>query len=412
MELDENESGYCTITYKLRLYIKHIEYVKLTKDIYNQVVLFYYNLLLENIDFLNLSNQYCLRELEKLTILSRTGEKPKNYLDMDLPTYFRRAAINQGIGAVRSYINLLDGYEKGEYSKRNEPSIATEFNCSPVFYQGMYKDLTKDSVKLKLWNGYKWEWFHTKLKGREFDDKSASMSPTLVINSQYVMMHLPVREVVNDVRTVKERMQDENLKVCGISFSNTDNLAICTILNKNGEFVKSKFISGGNFYKSQTENVLSQIKKHRQQGKKQLDKADHKTYWEKLNRIRQNTAHKVSKEIIDFCIQNDVKVISISKLEDDVNGFEHRVGKYSPITLKRIIVNYLSYKSFKSGILISTVRQNYTASKCYKCRSKIKRTENEFTCENGHKGNYYFNTSMNIGKMCLKKFGLILDKSY
>ena len=107
-----------------------------------------------------------------------------------------------------------------------------------------------------------------------------------------------------------------------------------------------------------------------------------------------------------------MKVISISKLEDDVNGFEHRVGKYSPITLKRIIVNYLSYKSFKSGILISTVRQNYTASKCYKCRSKIKRTENEFTCENGHKGNYYFNTSMNIGKMCLKKFGLILDKSY
>ena len=112
MELAENKDGYCTITYKLRLYIKHIEYVKLTKDIYNQVVLFYYNLLLENIEFLNLSNQYCLRELEKLTILSRTGEIPKNYLDMDLPTYFRRSAINQAIGAVRSYMRLLDFYEK------------------------------------------------------------------------------------------------------------------------------------------------------------------------------------------------------------------------------------------------------------------------------------------------------------
>ena len=35
--------------------------------------------------------------------------------------------------------------------------------------------------------------------------------------------------------------------------------------------------------------------------------------------------------------------------------------------------------------------------------------DNEYVCENGHKGNYYFNTAMNIGKMCLKKFGLILD---
>lgn len=409
MELTENKSGYCTITYKLRLYIKHIEYVKLTKDIYNQVVLFYYNLLLENIDFLNLSNQYCLRELEKLTILSRTGEIPKNYLDMDLPTYFRRSAINQAIGAVRSYMNLLDSYEKDENKKGKEPSKTTEFNCSPVFYQGMYKDLTRTSVKLKLWNGYKWDWFQTKLKGRDFDERLESMSPTLVINSQYVMMHLPVREIVDDVRPVKERMQDEDLKVCGISFSNTDNLAVCTVLDKNGDFFKSKFISGGNYYKAQTEKILKQIKKHRQQGKKELERADHKTYWEKLNRIRQNTAHKVSKEIIDFCLENKVKVISITKLEDDVNGFGHRVGKYSPITLRRIIVNYLSYKSFRTGILITTVRQNYTASKCHKCRAKIKRNESEFSCENGHKGNYYFNTAMNIGKMCLKKFGLILN---
>lgn len=409
MELTENKSGYCTITYKLRLYIKHIEYVKLTKDIYNQVVLFYYNLLLENIDFLNLSNQYCLRELEKLTILSRTGEIPKNYLDMDLPTYFRRSAINQAIGAVRSYMNLLDSYEKDENKKGKEPSKTTEFNCSPVFYQGMYKELTRNSVKLKLWNGYKWDWFQTKLKGRDFEERLECMSPTLVINSQYVMMHLPVREIVEDVRPVKERMLDEDLKVCGISFSNTDNLAICTILNRNGDFVKSKFVSGGNYYKAQTDKVLKQIKKHRQQGKKVLERADHRTYWEKLNRIRQNMAHKVSKEIIDFCLENNVKVISITKLEDDVNGFGHRVGKYSPITLRRIIVNYLSYKSFRTGILITTVRQNYTASKCHKCRAKIKRNESEFSCENGHKGNYYFNTAMNIGKMCLKKFGLILN---
>ncbi len=234
------------------------------------------------------------------------------------------------------------------------------------------------------------------------------MSPSLVINSKCVMIHIPVKEIVEDVRTVKERMQDEDLKVCGISFSNTDNVAVCTILNRNGEFVKSKFISGGDFYKSQTDKILKQIKKHRQKLKKELEVADHKTYLKKLNNIRQNTAHRISKEIINFCKENNVKVISISKMEDDVQGFAHRLGKYSPITLKRIIVNYLHYKSFREGILITTVRQNYTASKCHKCRAKVKKQEIEFTCENGHKGNYYFNTAMNIGKMSLKKFGLSL----
>ena len=409
MELTEKTTGYCTITYKLRLYIKHIEYVKLTKDIYNQVVLFYYNLLLENVEFLNLSNQYCLRELEKLTIISRDGKKPEKYLDMDLPTYFRRAAINQAIGSVRAYIMLQSNFEKSDKKLGKEPSVTTEFNCSPVFYKGMYKDLTSESVTLKLWNGYKWEWYHTKLNGRTFDDKLESLSPTLVVNSRYVMMHLPVKELVEDVRPVKERMQDDNLKVCGVTFSNTNNIAICTIVNRKGEFVKSKFISGGNFYKSQTEEILSQIKRNRQKSSQVLGKADHKRYWEKLNRIRQNTAHLVSKEIIDFCLDNEVKVISIAKVEDDVPTFEHKVGKYSPITLRRIIVNYLSYKSFKDGILVTTVRQNYTASKCNKCRAKVKRIDNEYVCENGHKGNYYFNTAMNIGKMCLKKFGLILD---
>lgn len=407
MELAENKDGYCTITYKLRLYIKHLEYVKLTKDIYNQIVLFYYDLLLKNIEFLNLSNQYCLRELEKLTVISRDGKIPENYIDMNIPTYFRRAAINQAIGSVKSYKILKDNYEKTENKTGKEPSRTTEFNCSPVFYKGMYKDLEKNSVKLKLWNGYEWKWFHTKFKEQDFNKDTESLSPTLVLHSQYVMMHLPIRTIVKDVRPVKERMQDEDLKVCGISFSNTDNIAVCVILNKNGKLLKSKFVSGGKIYKKNTSKILNKIKKIRNLKNMQTQKTNFKKYWEKLNKISKNVAHKTSKEIIDFCLENEVKVISITKLENDVPTFVHKVGKYSPIALKRLIINYLSYKAFKAGILITTVRQNYTASRCYKCRAKIKRNENEFSCEKGHQGNYYFNTSMNIGKMCLKKFGRI-----
>ena len=242
----DRKIGYCTTTFKIRLYINHTDFLKKTQSIYNEAILEYYKLLLDNLDFLNLSNQYCLRELEKLTIISRQGEKPKNYIDLDLPVYLRRSAINQAIGAVRSYISRLKNYEKSNSSNKKEPSQTKEFNNKLVFYKGMYKNLTNDSVYLKLWNGEKWNWYKAKLKGRDFDLGLEVLSPTLVIHSNYIMFHIPIKQEVEDIRSVKERMQDKDLKICGISFSNYDNFAICILLDSKGNFLKSKFIKCGN----------------------------------------------------------------------------------------------------------------------------------------------------------------------
>ena len=97
-----------------------------------------------------------------------------------------------------------------------------------------------------------------------------------------------------------------------------------------------------------------------------------------------------------------------SKQKEANEYITKKVGRYSPIYLRHKIISYLKYKSFKEGILITTVRSNYTASRCYKCRGKIKKVnENECVCDNGHYSNYYFNTAMNVGLMSLKKFGKI-----
>lgn len=406
----EKITGYCTTTYRLRLYINNVEYLQKTQDIYNQGILAYYNLLFDNLEFLNLSNQYCLRELEKLTIINREGVKPKHYIELDMPVYLRRAAINQAIGAVRSYISRLARYEKQGDILQNEPSRTKEFNSKLVFYKGMYKELSTSSVMLKLWNGEKWDWYKGKLKGRNFNSNLETLSPTLVIHSNYIMFHVPVKQVVEDVTPVKERMQNEQLRVCAISFSNYNNFAICVVLDGKGNSIKSNFIKGGNEYKDKVSRITSEIKKHRQINTK-LTVKDHKKYWDKLGRIDDYTSQKVSKQIIDFCLENNVQVITISKVEDDIANFQKRVGKHSPIYLRRKIINKLEYKAFKNGMLITTVRQNYTASKCYKCRTKVKRRGDTYICENNHTGNYYFNTAMNIGRMCLKKFGKEINPS-
>lgn len=399
------QQGYYTTTYKKRLYINHIQYLQNTQEIYNDTIQKYYEILLEHLEFLELSNQNCLRELEKLTIKSKTGEKPKEYIDSDTPTYLRRAAINQAIGHVRSYTSKLENYEQGKDIKVNKPQETKKFEDSVTYYKGMYKELTQNSIEIKLFNGEKWKWYKAKLKGRAIPENAEILSPTIIIKEKYIGIHIPIKETIENVTPIKYRMQDNDVRVCGISFSNSDSFAICVILDKERNFIKAKFIKGGKAYKNKTSKITSKIKKHRNENKIKFKKNDHKNYWKKLKNISETTAHKVSKEIVDFCIENKANVISITDMENVGQHFGRRVGKYSPIYLRTKIIEYLKYKAFKQGIIVTHVRGNYTASKCYICRKDIKRNGLKFECPDGHSGDYFFNTAMNIGIMCLKKFG-------
>ena len=396
------KSGYYTTTYKVRLYTNHLENFRLTNQIYNELIKKYYELIFENLEFLKLSNQKCLRELEKITIKNKEGKKPKNYFEQNAPVYLRRASINQAIGQARIYLGLLENFKTKKNIK--EPSKASKFNAPTTFYKGMYRNIKEGRIELKLFNGEEWKWFDAKFRNWNIPNDAEILSPTIVIEKNYVMAHIPVKQEIEDVTPIKERMKEKNIRVCGVAFSNSDKFAICVILDSKGKLQKTLFVSGGNEYRHKTQQIINKIKKHRQSNWNYAEK-DHKNYWIKLNRISEHYAHDVSRKIVNFCIENNAKVIAIANTEDVSKHFGKKVGKYSPIYLRKRIKEYLKYKAFKQGIIITTVRSNYTASRCYKCRGNIKRKGLKSECENGHETNYFFNTAMNIGIMTLKKFG-------
>ena len=398
-----NKVGYYTLTYKVRFYTNYAKYLKLTTQIYNELILNYYKLLFQYDEFLNLSNQNCLRKLEEITIKNKNGDKPIEYTDIAVPAYLRRAAINQAIGYRRTYQKLFRSYKDNSNNKR-KPGIATKFNSPIIFYKGMYKNFDKDSIQLKLFDGSDWKWFKAKIKDFHIPKDAEVLSPMIVIHKDYMLAHIPVKRIVPDVTSAKEKMQKENARVCGISFSNSDSFAVCTVLDDNGTFQKSLFIDGGKKYQFETKKILGKIKKHRNHNQN-FAQGDHKNYWRKLNRISDYYAHDVSKKIVNFCLENNVQVISIPEINDTKKIFEKRMGSYSPYALRRRIAEYLKYKAFMNGIIVTTVRSNYLGSKCYRCRANIKKDGLKFVCKNGHKGDYYFNLSMNAGIMCLKKFG-------
>ena len=404
MEIKSNKkTGSYTTTYKIRFYINEIEYLKITQEIYNEIIEKYYELIFRYPEVLELSRQKGLRELEKLTIIGLSGEKPKEYFELDAPSELRRAGINQAIGLAKSYNELL---KMSEENKIKTPNKAERFNCSVTFYKGMYKNLESNGkIELKLFDGEKWGWFQGKFKDWKFNEDDEILSPTLVINKDYVMAHIPVKRKIEDITPIKERMKDDNIRVCGIAFSNTDKPVTCVIVDKNGKFVKALFVDGGSEYKDFVSRVLNRQRRNILENKNlQYEKKNHRKYREKTNKILAHYSHVISKKIVDFCVENEASIIITPLSTKDKAYYYTKGNKSRPIYLREKITEFLNYKAFRKGILSTTVLRKDKASFCYKCNGKIKSRKLKTFCENGHKLDYYFNYAMNVALEFLNKY--------
>ena len=90
--------------------------------------------------------------------------------------------------------------------------------------------------------------------------------------------------------------------------------------------------------------------------------------------------------------------------------------------LGRRIISYLKYKSFGEGIVTVTASTKDIAFRCHKCGETVKKYNHghkpgknfyggkNFVCPNGHQGNSYFNSAMNVGKNFLAYMGPVQKK--
>ena len=210
----EQIAGFKTITYRFKLHCGHEEWLKNTKAIYNEVLQFYYAVLLQEPELESLTNMQLMRQLELLSIGSKTERQTKYLVTFGkVPLYFRRAAIND---AIRLFRIFSSGKEQGAHQTGS-------FKASPVYYKGMYKEFTPESVMLKLFTGERWNWVTCELDacGRTFDGTEKFLSPILKIGNKQTMLHVPVQKPVQDVRTVKERLEAKET-ICAVSFPSND----------------------------------------------------------------------------------------------------------------------------------------------------------------------------------------------
>ncbi len=224
--------GYCITTRRLRLRCRHPQWLVETQELFNQIELFYYNLLLEHKELWKENSQGTLRGLELLSLPGREKRKPENPFPWEyVPPYFRRAAANAGIAAAKSHLS------RGKTSYANK---AESLNTSTVFYKRMYRDFNAEEITLRVWNGSQWQWMRCRLYGKPFPADGELMSPSVIFGRDYIMLHVPVKEPTKDIASVKLRMK-EGRNICGLQFTNGDVFAVGCVFDKDGKELGTGF---------------------------------------------------------------------------------------------------------------------------------------------------------------------------
>ena len=413
-------AGYAITTYKIQLNYKHLDWFKQTQSLFDAVLAFYYKLLEKQPEVLSLSNQNLLRHLELQTIKQRDGTPPETPLPFEkIPLYFRRAAINAAISMYRSYVGKLKAWQEGPI-KSGKPSPPKRLHMSMLYYKGMYKDFDEKSILLKLYTGKAWAWVKHRYTGRSFPKNAERMSPTIVIKKKKVMLHIPVKEIVEDSRTAKERVK-QNEKFVAVALTGSDSLAVCTTIEADGRAIAPYFIKGGKELAHRRKLLLGYTKRGIAENAAFSVPQEHRPnakYYEKITRITDHYAHEVSRKIVDYALKQGAKLIVLPELKESFNQAKKPyLGKTPFDFIGRRIARYVQYKAWQKGLVAMTSKPYYASTRCYHCDAPIARHNTEyqnpsanfyggknFVCKEGHRGSTALNSARNLGKGFYERF--------
>lgn len=390
----EKQQYYSITVKKMNILTRHTDWLVKTQELYNQILEFYYNLYLDTFQDGKPGSMEALRTLEKLTIAGRDRQPVKYPLPWaKVPLYFRRAAINSAIAAANSYL-----------SREKQKIRSGSFTESVTCYKGMYRDFEGDAITLKIWNGDKWIWHRIKLRGNTIPEEGQMLSPSIVLKKTGPELHIPWKICVKDGRTARERMADAE-KICAVTFTNQDALAVCCIVNQNGEKEHALFIRGGAAYAHRCRQITDKIRKSEASGSKNSSTIPNSRYWMKLKNLNDFYSHCISRQVINYTVRQGAKIIILPEFEKEYSRIlMTKAGNYSPIHLSTAIREKIKYKAWQEGIVVLELQQHKNSSVCAACGAPLHRKGQEFICENRHQGNYYLNASWNLGLKCIRGF--------
>ena len=304
--------------------------------------------------------------VEKLTVATKKNPNaPYPFEQADrrfykMPSYLRRAAINEAIGKVSSYRSNLANWERTDHATRGcKPGFPKAGYVYPALYRdNMYQgDIDQYTARIKVFIRNTWDWITVSLRKsdvdylrrhcRPFNGGSGAMSsrelcaPTLQKRYKKWYLDFPVRETV----TLSDTPAKEQLIVA--TDLGINNACTCSVMRSDGTVVGRRFLS------LPTENdclkhAIGKLKKAQKLGSRKMPHL-----WAIANGINDHIAVLTAKFIVKTAILYNADVIVMEHL--DTSGKKRGSKKQRLHLWKSHVQAMVTQKAHRSGMRTSTV---------------------------------------------------------
>lgn len=385
--------GQAYATKTLRQPLEHrpgvSEWFATTEELFNEVAAFYFQVLSSHPAVIELPAKDALPALERLTHTTASNPSPVmplTTLAAQVPAYFRRAAIHAALGTMRSFQTHLARWHRakakaeahGKPCRVRPPVPPRTWNRSVVFYDGMWKQATSGRITLKLYDGQTWRWVRFRVFGRTTPDGWKPASPQAVQHGKRWWLHFPLtRPMPWPQKAATQLATDPQPLICAIDLNINDALAVATVQHVDGTVVASRFFRGGDELHGHRRTLLGRIARNRRKtGLIAEGEQDNASLWEKIRHLDEDTAHRLSRRIVDFAGAQGASLLVFEHL----GTFRPERGKYSlranakrSFWLRGRIFRYSRYKAWNQGIITCRVNPRNTSRQCACCRAEVAR---------------------------------------
>lgn len=299
-----------------------------TKTVFNEVVAFYFALINTHPEGVKISvtEDGGWRYYEKLTI----GNDPQyKFPFIGLPVEFRRAAIRRAIGAWQSWnTNYQKWLNRPKRQKHHRPPVQPrQFNFSPNFDAGVWKNDDGGSIMLKILIGGQWKWVKFQYQAPEIGAEWVKCSPSISLKGNTAYIVFPLQRYVPATGGIKTVMAQDSFRVLGVDMDLDRHIAICSVLfvNAKGEVfeVARHFIKQTSHTERRKRQLGRIAQKMRQTGT--INRGFASTMWENLHNREVNAAREYARRITELATTWGCSVISFEHL----GNLKPARGKYS-----------------------------------------------------------------------------------
>ncbi len=356
-------------TYSVK--IKHYNHIfKDTISIYRKAVDFLIDVCLSEWDNISVLESNLLQQQYVEKCVHATKDNPNPLYDFDakfykMPSYIRRAAINEAIGKVSSYKSNLSNWQDNPVGKKpSTPKAGYIYPC--MYRENMYKQVDTYTAKLKVYIRNTWDWITVNLRKSDMDyiirqcSERKQCVPTLRKRGREWFLDFSFEEKVklSDTNVYEQTIVAVDL---GINTAATIN-----VMRSNGTILGRYFCK----LPKETDHLkhsINRIKKAQQHGNYKTPKL-----WAKAKGINHDISTKTANYIMDIAVLYNANVIVFEHLDrkGKVRGSKKQKLKlWRSQEVQAIVTN----KAHRLGMRISRICAWGTSKLAYDGSGKVLR---------------------------------------